>query len=94
MKPLQVFILLYIMFAVSLLIVAIEFTIDLRNHRRATEDLPQPSSLLRDYQIEVDNDSIYVWDGTREVGSSAWGSGKFDSIILKDNPGPYVIESR
>lgn len=58
---------------------------DITDHRKATEDLPQPPSLLRDYQIEVDNDSIYLWDGTREVGSVPQGSNKFDSIILKDN---------
>lgn len=60
-------------------------TLNLANHRKATEDLLQPPSLLRDYQIEVDNDSIYVWDGTREVGSVPRDTSKLDSILLRDN---------
>lgn len=60
-------------------------TFEIGNHRKATEDLPQPPPLVRDYQIEVDSDSIYVWDGTREVGSAAWDTSKFDSILLRDN---------
>ena len=65
--------------------IVIDISMQMNHHRKATEDLPQPPSLLRDYQIEVDNDSIYIWDGTREVGSASWGSGAFDSLILNDN---------
>lgn len=52
------------------------------DHRKATEDLPQP--FLRDYQIELDSDSMYIWDGTREAGAAAWSNGLIDSILLKD----------
>lgn len=39
----------------------------------------------REYQIEINNDSILVYDGERFVGGCEWGGGKIDSIFLKDN---------
>lgn len=42
--------------------------------------------LLRDYQIEVDNDSIYIYDVDRRVGATQWHDNQsVDSIIEKDN---------
>jgi hypothetical protein len=38
-----------------------------------------------EYQITLDNDSIYVYDNLRKVGSVAWGTNKLDSLLLKDN---------
>lgn len=40
---------------------------------------------LRDYQIEITNDSLFVYDGSRLVGGEAWDNSKLDSIFLKDN---------
>lgn len=40
---------------------------------------------LRDYQIEITNDSLFIYDGSRLVGSEAWDGSKLDSIFLKDN---------
>jgi hypothetical protein len=38
-----------------------------------------------DYQIQLDNDSIYIYDGERRVGACTWSNNKFDSILLIDN---------
>lgn len=40
---------------------------------------------LRDYQIEVTQDSIYVFDGQRGVGALPFGNTPIDSLIMKDN---------
>ncbi len=39
----------------------------------------------RDYQIEVNNDSLYLFDGERKVGATVWGNSPLDSLILTDN---------
>jgi hypothetical protein len=40
---------------------------------------------VRDYQIEVTNDSTIIYDGNRKVGSLPYEGSKLDSIIDKDN---------
>lgn len=76
MKPLD-FIILFLC-----LVTAIVITINIHDDRTPEEAL---KPWLRDYQIELDNDSMYIWDGTREVGSAAWSNGLIDSILLNDN---------
>lgn len=39
----------------------------------------------REYQIEIDMDSIHIFDGNRRVGAVPWDDGKVDSVILYDN---------
>lgn len=38
-----------------------------------------------DYQLDVHEDSIHVWDGKRFIGSVVFDNSKLDSLILKDN---------
>ncbi len=39
---------------------------------------------MREYQIEIDNDSFHVFDGERKVGSCSWEDNNIDSIISND----------
>lgn len=39
----------------------------------------------RDYQLEVTKDSIYIFDGTREVGQIGWGEDSLSNILSIDN---------
>lgn len=40
---------------------------------------------LREYQIRLEIDSAYIYDGTRLVGSCKHGQDGIDSLILLDN---------
>lgn len=40
---------------------------------------------LRDYQIELSKDSIYLFDGERKVGAIPFGDSPIDSVIMNDN---------
>jgi hypothetical protein len=49
--------------------------------------ITKPKSLLYDYQINLHNDTVWVYDNGRFVGSyinTKWDS-QLDSILLKDN---------
>lgn len=49
-------------------------------------ECPNAKSLVRDYQIEIDQDSIYLYDGERFVGAvKGESTGSLDSLMLKDN---------
>jgi len=48
-------------------------------------ETPVKYAPLRDYQIEVTQDSIYVFDGDRKVGAVAFGNTPIDSLIMMDN---------
>jgi hypothetical protein len=40
----------------------------------------------RDYQLDLIEDSILVWDGNRYVGTiPMWDNSPLDSLLLKDN---------
>jgi len=49
------------------------------------ETKPVTYAPLRDYQIEVTQDSIYLFDGDRKVGAVPFGNTPIDSLIMKDN---------
>lgn len=44
---------------------------------------------MKDYQIELTNDSIMVFDGDRKVGTALWGDkdnhSEIEDIFLEDN---------
>lgn len=40
---------------------------------------------LRDYQLEVTQDSIYLFDGDSKVGAIPFGNSPIDSVIMNDN---------
>jgi nicotinamide riboside kinase len=44
------------------------------------------SVIAKDYQLLLHNDTVWIYDGSREVGryTSTWKN-QMDSIILKDN---------
>lgn len=71
-----IFLLAFVSFILILILDGVE------RYVRAYEETVLP---MRDYQIEIDNDSIYIFDENRHVGSAAWGDGQIDSVILKDN---------
>ena len=48
------------------------------------KETPIPAS-LRDYQIGVVPDSIYLFDGDRKVGAVPFGNTPIDSLIMADN---------
>ena len=50
------------------------------------KDTPKKNTpQLHEYQIDVDNDSIYLFDGNKYIGAAPWSDGKLDSLILNDN---------
>lgn len=52
-----------------------------------TRPLFQATTTFKDYQIELDMDTVEIWDKSRLVGrftNTTWNS-QYDSIIMKDN---------
>lgn len=48
-------------------------------------DKKAPSAPLRDYQLITTNDSLYLYDGNRLVGTTEWGNNGIEQMILLDN---------
>lgn len=40
---------------------------------------------MQEYQIRLELDSAYIYDGNRLVGSCKYGSDGIDSVLFKDN---------
>lgn len=69
------------MFILSIMIILLVVTNIARKFKK-----PITPSLMREYQIELSNDSVYIYDGNRYVGSALWQDGcNIDSVFLKDN---------
>ena len=51
----------------------------------APERTSYPRVNPRDYQLELTEDSIIVYDGNRLVGRALYDTSKLDSTILNDN---------
>lgn len=56
------------------------------NAKNAFKEMDKAIDLLRDYQLDLHNDTVRMYDGDRLVGSyiSNWKN-QMDTIILNDN---------
>lgn len=57
------------------------------NSNEKPTQVPELANDQRDYQISLHMDTVWIFDGNREVGrftNTTWNS-QYDSIFLKDN---------
>ena len=75
-------------YSLVLVVIFVVFTaLSILHYCEATYQKKNSPSYRGDYQIDVDNDSIYIMDGVREVGrfKLEYDADPLGTMILEDN---------